>query len=33
MKRVIRATDIITIFKLFVPVMMMWAASLVEKLI
>ncbi len=33
MKKIIRTTDIITIFKLFVPVIMMWMASCVEKLV
>ena len=33
MKKTITFADIITIFKLFVPVIMMWGASIVEKLV
>ncbi len=33
MKKTITIGEIITIFKLFVPVIMMWAASVIEKLV
>ncbi len=33
MKKIIRFSDVVTIFKLFVPVIMMYMASCLERLV